>query len=83
MANSYTNIAIAVGLSVNGAEPWVTISAQVNGTAVVTGAWYSVYQAHAGSVITFENFVQPLLLQAYNNIVPPTATAPPTTSFSF
>jgi hypothetical protein len=79
MANAYTITSITYPN--NAADPQVIIAGTVNGVAVSASCWLSVFNQHAASAISFEAFVGPLLLAAYNATLNTTIT-PIVTSFS-
>lgn len=80
MANIYSSISIQPYPSA-AADPQVSITAQVNGVSVAISVWKSVLLANLGTAIAFSNWIQPLLLAAYNNTLTSTST-PPITSFT-
>lgn len=81
MANAYTITSVQLTPSTL-ADPPVLIFGTVNGVAVQVQVWHSVYQANSGTAVGFQNWVSPLLLAAYNAILPPGTAVPPSNSWS-
>ena len=51
----------------------LVVTGTVNGIAVTVTTWISAAGGALASAIAFENFIAPLMLAAYNAVVPPTA----------
>ena len=72
MANVY--VITSISYPNNTGDPLVTIAGTVNGVQVSVSVWLSVFQQHAASAIAFQNWIQPLLLAAYNALQSTTVT---------
>ena len=69
MANTYVITSITYSSLASG-DPLATITGTVNGTPITCVAWKSAINQQA-SAIAFQNFIQPIMLAAYQQIVPP------------
>jgi hypothetical protein len=81
MANAYVIMRVYQPPSTD-ADPKVIVEGSVNDVAVSFSTWLSVYQAHGGTAIAFQNWAGPLLLAEYNKTLPPTTSTPPISSWS-
>ena len=82
MANTYVIQSVSYPTNAPNADVLVTAVGTVNGVPVTVTCWFSQYIAHAGSVISAENYIISLMLIAYNqtlSAVPPNAPAGGTT----
>jgi hypothetical protein len=78
---AHTYVITSVSYPNNAADPMVTIQGTVDGTVVTVSAWFSVYQSHAASAVSFQNWVAPLMLAAFQALGS-TSAVPPSSSFS-
>lgn len=79
--DTYTILSMTHPANPTGDFLW-TINGTVDGVNVTATSWNSALSPHLASAISFQAFVSPLLFAAYSAQLPPTAQAPPTSSWS-
>lgn len=69
MANNY----VINTVTENAVTDSLIVTGTVNGVAVTVATWISAAGSALTGAVAFENFIAPLMLAAYNAVVPPTA----------